>query len=589
VQLRAIPFVLLVVAACARAQPEPPAPVPDPYAVLPTEVTVTRAASKVTIDSVLGTLTLRQKIGQLVFPWLLGDYAALDGETLDSLHDAIDSLGIGGIIVSIGSPLDVAAKLNGLQRRSRLPLLIAADLEYGAGMRLQGATAFPMPMAIGATGRELDAYEVGRITAIEAKAVGIQITFSPVADVNNNPLNPIINTRSFGEDPRAVARLAAAYVRGAQENGLFTVAKHFPGHGDVSTDSHIAVPVAPGCWDRLDTLEMVPFRAVIAAGVTGIMTAHVALPCLTPTDTVPATLSREATEGLLRDSLGFRGLIVTDALVMGAIVARFGPGESAVRALLAGSDLVLMPADLHAAVDAIETAVTTGRISMARLDQSVRRILDLKRTAGLFARRVVSLDSVPVVVGCREFQAVADDIARRSLTLVQRGPLDAFRTTRGRTAVITYAEETNLDIGNELIRRLRRAGESVTTFRLYPASGTLSYDSARTVLGTATQVVFASSVRPIAWRGHVALPDSLAALIATTAGTQSTMLVSFGSPYLLSQLPGFAGGFLIAWSATLATERAVADALTGASAVTGHLPITLDAAHPRGSGITVGG
>ena len=395
---RAYLSVLLLVAACAHPRPQPPPPIPDPYAILPAEDTVTRTASrasKVTVDSILATLTVRQKIGQLVFPWLLGDYAALDGEGLDTLYMAIDSLGIGGLIVSVGSPLDVAAKLNALQRRSPLPLLVAADLEYGAGMRFQGATAFPRPMAIGATGRELDAYEVGRITALEARAIGVQVTFSPVADVNNNPLNPIINTRSFGEDPQAVARLVTAYVRGAQEHGLFAVAKHFPGHGDVSVDSHITIPVAPGCWDRLDTLEMVPFRAAIAAGVTGIMTAHVALPCLTPSDTVPATLSREVTEGLLRDSLAFHGFIVTDALVMGAIVQQFGAGESAVRAFLAGSDLLLMPADLHAAVDAMEAAVTSGRISQARLDQSVRRILSLKLRAGLFARRTVPLDSVP--------------------------------------------------------------------------------------------------------------------------------------------------------------------------------------------------
>lgn len=555
--------------------------------MIPEDVTVTRVASKVMADSLLATLTLRQQVGQLVFPWLLGDYAALDGETLSATLAAVDSLEIGGIIISIGSPLDVAAKLNALQRRSRLPLLIAADLEYGTGMRLQGGTAFPPPMGIAAGGREQDAYELGRITALEAKAVGIHLTFSPVADVNNNPLNPIINTRSFGEDPRAVAGMVAAYIRGAREHGLFTTAKHFPGHGDTGTDSHIAVPVAPGCWDRLDTLEMVPFRAAIAAGVTAVMTAHIALPCLDPDDPVPATLSPAATAGLLRDSLGFEGLVVTDALVMGAIVERFGPGESAVLAFLAGSDLLLMPADLHAAVDAMVSAVEGGRISRERLARSVRRVLQLKLDARLFANRLVSLDDVSRVVGQRAFQDAADSVARRALTLVTAGPMHAFRDRRGRTAVITYAEETNLSLGNELLRRLRARGETVTTFRLYPGSGTASYDSARAVLRSADRVVFAPSVRPIAWRGHVALPDSLASLIGAVARTRPTMLVSFGSPYLLGQLPDFGGGYLVAWSGTLATERAVADALTGVGAMTGTLPITLDAAHPRGAGVRV--
>ncbi|MDH3497569.1 MAG: glycoside hydrolase family 3 protein [Gemmatimonadota bacterium] len=580
-------------AACA-ARPEPPAPlpapvlIPDPYAVLP-EVTVERLPPKVTVDSVLRTLSSREKIGQLVFPWLLGDYSAFDGPALASVLAAVDSFGVGGIIISIGSPLDVASKLNALQRRSRLPLLITADLEYGSGMRLVGGTAFPAVMAIGATGRELDAYELGRVTALEARAVGIHLTFSPVADVNNNPTNPIINTRSWGEDPAAVGRLIAAYVRGAEEHGLFTTAKHFPGHGDTGIDSHISVPVATGCWDRLDSLELEPFRAAIRAEVTAVMTAHIALPCLDGADPVPATFNSRVMTEILRDSLGFTGLVVTDALVMGAIVERFGPGESAVRAFLAGADLLIMPADIGAAVAAMQAALESGRISPARLDASVRRVLTLKQRANLFTRRLVPLDEVPQTVGQQAFQAIADDIAQRALTLVARGPLDDFRSSRGRTAVISYAEETNLSIGNELLRELRAHGETVTEFRLYPASGSASYDSARTAIARAGRVVFASSVRPIAWRGHIALPDSLAALIGATAATRPTMLVSFGSPYLLGQLPRFAGGYLIAWSNNLATERATARALTGRAPITGRLPITLEAGHPIGSGIVVGG
>jgi beta-N-acetylhexosaminidase len=442
-------------------------------------------------------------------------------------------------------------------------------------------------MGIGATGREMDAYEMGRVTAIEARAVGVQLTFSPVADVNNNPENPIINTRSFGEDPADVGRLVAAYVRGAREHGLLTTAKHFPGHGDTGTDSHIAVPVAPGCWDRLDTLELVPFRAAIAAGVSAVMTAHIALPCLDSVERLPATLSPAVMTGILRDSLGFHGLVVTDALTMGAIVARFGAGESAVRAFLAGSDLLLMPADIRAALAAMSDAVASGRIPMERLDRSVRRVLTLKLHAGLFERRVVPLDRVPTIVGQRAFQEIADDIAQRALTLASRGPIDEFRARRGRVAMITYADETNLSIGDVLLRDLRAAGDTATTFRLYPASGPASYDSARAVIAAAPRTLFATSVRPIAWRGHVALPDSLAALIGPTAGSHATMLVSFGSPYLLRQLPGFGGGFLLAWNDNLATEGAVARALTAAAPVTGTLPITLGPDQPRGFGIRV--
>ncbi len=565
--------------------PSLPTVVPTPYAALP-ERLVLRPAPKVTIDSVLGTLTLREKVGQLVMPWLLGNYAPFAGEEFDRLNLWVDTLGVGGIIISIGSPLDVASKLNALQRLARVPLLVAADLEWGTGMRLIGGTAFPMAMAFGATGRELDAYQLGRVTALEARTVGIHLTFSPVADVNSNPKNPIINTRSFGEDPEAAARLLAAYIQGAHDHGLYTTAKHFPGHGDTETDSHIDLPVVAACWSGLDSLELVPFRAAVAAGVTAIMTAHVALPCVLGNDT-PATLSPAVMSGVLRDSLGFTGLVVTDALTMGAIVRRFGPGESAVRAFLAGSDLLLIPADVRGAIDAMVTAVTAGRISMERLDQSVRRVLALKDHAGLFAERLVPLDSVPTVVGRRDLQALADDVAARALTLVRPGPLETIRARRSRTAVIVYAEETNLSAGDVLIGQLRQLGDTVTPFRIYPASGGLSYDSARTVIAGQPRVVFATSVRFIAGRGHVSMPDSLAQLILATAGRKPTIVASFGSPYLLDQLPGYPGAYLLAWSAAPATERGVARALSGGGAITGRLPITLGPELPRGFGIQV--
>ncbi len=548
---------------------------------------VTPGPANISTDSLLGTLSTREKVGQLLMPWLLGNYSGMDGEDYDAAYAWADSFAVGGILVSVGSPLDVAARLNTLQRRSRLPLLVGADLEWGAAMRLVGATAFPMDMGLGAAGRPEDAYELGRITALEARAVGIHLTFSPVADVNNNPLNPIINTRSFGEDPAAVARMVAAYVRGAEEHGLFTTAKHFPGHGDTETDTHIGVPVIRSCWPRLDTLELVPFRAALAAGATATMTAHVALPCLTPGDTLPATMTPAIMIGVLRDSLRFGGLVVTDALSMAAIQRAYGPGEAAVRAFLAGSDLLLDPVDVRAASDSMVAAVASGRISAQRLDASVRRVLDLKRRAGLFERRTVPLDSVTAVVGRREFQQIADDVAARALTLVQRGPIDQFRARRGRVALVVYAEETNLSAGNTVARELRLAGDTVTFFRLYPASGGLSYDSARTVLSRNPRALFASSVRFIAGRGVISMPDSLARLVLATDRRVPTVVASLGSPYLLAQLPGYAGAYAIAWSDAPATERAVARALSGGAVVTGRLPITLSPDFPRGFGIVL--
>jgi beta-N-acetylhexosaminidase len=521
-------------------------------------------------------------------PWLLGDYTAIGTREFDRISYWVDSLQLGGIIISIGSPIDAAAKLNALQRRSRLPLLIAADLEWGSAMRFVGGTAFPMAMGIGATDRELDAYQLGRITALEGRAVGVHMTYSPVADVNNNPDNPIINTRSFGEDPESTARLIAAYIRGANEHGMFTTAKHFPGHGDTESDSHINLPVVSACWDRLDKIELVPFRAAIDAGVTAVMTAHIALPCIDgASDPPPATLSPAVMTGILRDSLGFDGMVVTDALTMGAIVSKYGVGETVVKAFLAGSDLLLIPADPAEAIDAMLAAVESGRITRGRVERSVRRMLALKEEAGLFQQRTVPLDSIPSRIGLREYQEAADDIAARSLTLVQEGPIEDFRGGRGRTAVITYAEETNLVVGNTLIEELRALGETVNPFRLYPASGPVSYDSARAVIANNPRVIFAAGVRFIAGRGHIQLPESLAALIEEAQHKRPTVLVALGSPYLLNQLSDFSAGYLLAWADFEATERATAKALASDAPIEGRLPITLSDEYPRGFGISL--
>jgi beta-N-acetylhexosaminidase len=563
-------ILIVLLAGCAGHRAHPPAPAADP-----------------SIDSLVANLSTRQQVAQLITPWLGGHYAAVDESTFVIATRWVDSLELGGIIISVGSPYDVAAKLNALQRRSRLPLLVSADLEWGAGMRLVGATAFPMMMSVGATGRAEDAYAVGRAAAIEGRAAGIHVNFAPDADVNNNPLNPIINTRSFGEDPALVSRLVHAYVRGLQDNGMLATLKHFPGHGDTETDSHIALPVLRADYPRLDSLELQPFRAGIDAGASMVMSAHMAVPALTGSDE-PGTMSAAVMTGVLRDSLKFRGIVVTDALVMGAIVAQYGAGEATVRAFEAGADLLLMPADPDSAVTAMTAAVESGRISRARLETSLRRLLEAKRQLGLFRQRTVSLDSISAVVGSRRIQDLADNLAVRALTLVRdtAGTLAALRAKPSRFALIAYADELNSSFGQQLAGWLRQMGDTVEFFRLWPMSGPLSYDSARTVVARATRVVFASSVRPIAWRGNIALPDSLARLVMATDSIRPTVLVSFGSPYLLTQTPTVKS-YLLAWSAVRASEKAVALALAGRVAIGGHLPIRIPPSYGVGHGLTL--
>jgi len=541
----------------------------------------------VSVDSLLASLTVRQQVGQLVIPWLSGSYTALDDSLFQVAARWVDSLEIGGLIVSVGSPLDIATKLNALQQRSRLPLLVSADLEWGAGMRVVGATAFPHIMAVGATGDPRDAYTIGAAAAVEGRAVGIHVNFAPDADVNNNPANPIINTRSFGEDPRTVSRLVAEYVRGLHEHGMLATLKHFPGHGDTQTDSHIGLPVITAGYGRLDSLELVPFRAGIAAGADVVMSAHIAFPALTGSND-PATLSAAVLTGLLRDSLRFPGLVVTDALMMGAIVTKYGAGEATVRAFLAGSDLLLIPADPDSAVLAMTAAVAAGRVTPQRLAQSVRRVLEIKRRLGLFERRTVPLDSIPHVVGSKRFQDAANDIAVRSLTLVRDvgGRLHALRGHPGRLALIAYADEANGSVGLFLTDLLRQGGDTVEYFRLWPMSGTLSYDSARATIARAPATVFLTNVRPISGKGNIALPDSLAQLITLTDAARPTVLVSLGSPYLLNQTPAVRS-YLIAWSGVRASERAVALALLGRVPLGGHLPTRLPPDYALGWGLTV--
>src|SRR5712692_6536486 len=558
---------IAVVCGCGGSpsiRPQAPSPVLSPAPATP--------RVSVSLDSLLTGLTVRQKVAQLVMPRLPGSYSALDDSAFVVAQRWVDSLEVGGVIVFSGSPFDLAAKLNVLQRRSRLPLLVSADLEWGAGMRVVGATVFPQIMAVGATGDPRDAYTIGAAAATEGRAVGIHVNFAPDADLNNNPLNPISNTRSFGEDPRAVSRLVQAYVRGLREHGMLATLKHFPGHGDTQTDSHIGLPVITAGYGQLDTLELVPFRAGIEAGADVVMSAHIAFPALTG-DSGPATLSAAAMTGLLRDSLRFRGVVVTDALDMGAIVTKYGSGEATVRAFLAGADLLLIPADPDSAVNAMTAAVTSGRVSRERLDASVRRVLEIKGRLGLFERRTMPLDSIMRVVGAKRAQDAANDIGVRALTLV-RDTSRTLRALRARRALIAYSDEGNSSVAFTFADVLRRNGDTVDYFRLWPMSGPASYDSARIVLTRSPTAVFASNVHPISSRGNISLPDSLAHLITATDSVKPTVMISFGSPYLLSQAPTVKT-YLLAWSGARACERAAARALLGYSPITGHLPIRL--------------
>jgi beta-N-acetylhexosaminidase len=570
-------LVTVVLCACAPAAGGPPPPSPEG---IPLEV-----GAEPTVDALLQGLSLRDRIAQLVVPYIPGTYTAYDDAPFARMQAWVDSLHVGGLIVSVGSPLDMAAKLNRLQQRSRLPLLVTSDLEGGTSIRLVGGTYLPPNMGVGAAGSDSLAYEMGRITALEGRAVGIHLAFAPVADVNNNPDNPIINTRSFGEDPAEVGRLAAAEIRGIQDHGMLATAKHFPGHGDTGTDSHMALPVIASSWARLDSVELVPFRAAIAAGVKVVMSAHIALPGIDRGQVRPGTLVPEILTGILRDSLRFDGLVVTDALNMSGVAAAYG-AEAGVRAFLAGADLLLQPADPAAAIDAMAAALARGEITPERLDRSVRRVLEIKKSLGLLRRRTVSLDSIPMVVGSAAFQTEARAMAARSIVMVKDvgGTIHGLRSAHPPLTVVAYAEEDNRTMGQALVNELRTQGFPVTVVRLWPASGPESYDSAARALGRNAVGIIVTADRPVAGRGSIGLPPRLAALISAAARTMPTILVSLGNPYLISGLPEV-GSYLIGWRANPVTEEAAARALAGAAPITGHLPIAIPPSYPRGWGL----
>jgi beta-glucosidase-like glycosyl hydrolase len=403
-------------------------------------------------DSVLAMLSLEEKAGQLLMPWILGDFSPDGSAGREKLLEMVEELGLGGVIVSVGSPTEVAVKLNQLQADSKLPLLVAADLERAAGFRfrgivylpgpiaLGGATEFPSLMAVGATGDGELARTMGEVTGLEARALGVHVPFAPVLDVNNNPDNPIINIRSFGEDPKDVARLGTAFVRGLQDAGAIATGKHFPGHGDTDTDSHLDLPIIDVTRERMDSVELVPFQAVIDEGIGGIMTAHLSIPAVTADRNTPATLSRGVLTGLLREEMGFEGLIFTDAMDMYAIDRRHSRKEAAVRAVEAGADVLLMPADPEAARDGIVEAVEEGRLPMERLDSSVLKILEAKESLGLDRNRLVSIEEVAKKVGIKEHQDAAQEVADRSVTLLKNDGnlLPLLGTRSARVLSVTY-------------------------------------------------------------------------------------------------------------------------------------------------------
>src|SRR5215470_2181539 len=542
-------------------------------------------AASAWLEATLHEMTVDEKIGQLLFTTYHGSFTAADAPAYQQLLHDVRDLHVGGfIVITHGSPLGIvksqayptAVLANQMQSKSKLPLLIGADFERGTAMRYDEGTSFPTAMAVAAGDHPKDAYTMGKITALEARATGVQWVYAPDADVNNNPGNPIVNTRSFGENPQRVAEFVRDFVRGVEENGALATAKHFPGHGDTSADSHVDLPVIHANRERLENLELVPFRAAISAGAGSIMTGHLNVPALEPDPNTPATLSSNVLTGVLRKELGFRGLVVTDAMDMGGITVRYAPGEAAVRAVAAGADCVLMPPVPDAAFEALQGAVKSGRISKERLDESVRRILQAKARLGLNEKRLVDLNALNHKFGSAAWQKEAQEISDRGVTLLRdtprRLPLDGTKPSRALLLAL-YADPEPYP-GEDLERELRARFDSLTALRAdtrFVNAGNLklpspdSYDVA----------ILALFVRVSDRKGNVDVPAEQAALAEQIyKSSKPVITLAFGSPYLIERFPQ-AETWLGAFGISDVAQISMARALFGEIPVRGHVPVTI--------------
>lgn len=575
----------------------------------------TRAPEPKSAIPELSAMTLEEKVGQLFVIGGSATFMNRDSETFRELrHEVVDNH-VGGIIWFRSNVSDTALLNGELDRLARIPLLFSADLEPGLGMRYDEVLHGPWAMGTAATGDENLAERRAQATAEEARVLGIAQIYGPVSDVNIDPDNPVINVRSYGEDPKEVARFVAADVRGFQAGGVLATLKHFPGHGDTAVDSHRSLPVLRVDRARLDSVELVPFRAGLAAGAGSVMVAHLSVPALDPAPipprsadaalnadsppaggagphpSLPATVSGPIVTGLLREELGFAGLIVSDALDMGAMVANFAPGEVAVQAFLAGVDQLLNPHDPDVPIHAMIEAVRSGRISMDRLDRSVTRILDAKRRLGLTKPFVPDLSEIARVIDSPAHQALLSEIARRSLTLVreEEGVLPFDPGLRILSVVVndqpSFAEPGAL-FSAELARRTSGPGRiPAVTLRLDPRSTPV--DVARIIEASrdADIVLVAFHVRARSGAGAITIPEPARDAIPALIEMKKRIVgISFGNPYLLRDFPGI-GTYICTYGNLDVVQLAMARALFGEAAFEGHLPVTIPGVATRGTGI----
>ncbi|MSV35128.1 MAG: hypothetical protein EXQ47_05950 [Bryobacterales bacterium] len=572
----------LAASCLAQRAPAPPAK-PKPASA--------QNAARRAAQNLLRSLSLQDRVAQLVMGVAYGDVPGAQSKDYEKFRRWVRDLHIGGIIVNNrvqyglvrnAEPHAVALFLNQMQKLSKVPLIVGGDFERGASMRVSDTTRFPHSMAYGAAGDIEESRYLGLATAREARALGFHWLFAPDTDVNNNPDNPVINIRSFGENPEAVGRHVAAYIEGARSDPrtpVLVTAKHFPGHGDTNVDSHLDLPRLEASRERMDQVELVPFRTAIAHQVDAVMTAHLTVPSVEPKD-VPATVSARVLTGLLREDLDFQGLIVTDAMDMAGLAKQFRSGEASVRAIEAGADILLMPPDPAEAIRAVMAAVTRGRISRQRIDQSALRILEAKMRVGLSSKtKLVDLDAVSNSLELPEQAEHAQAVADRAITLVRNdGNLVPLAAPDQGCAVISSGIRIS-SFGQRMAEEFRKRAPHARVVFVDGSMSSAALDAIAGELGNCPAIVFATFTTNPTLNGNLGpFVEKL------TEGPAPVALVTLGNPYLLRSFPKSAA-YLAAFSTVTPSEVSVVKALLGEIPITGKLPVTIPDFALYGEGI----
>jgi beta-N-acetylhexosaminidase len=565
-------------------------------AVRPKDVKKIPEQSNPTVRKWMRSMSLRDKVAQLIIMPIYGEPIHARSPTFRRYQHLVRDLHVGGVIVTghvlngtirNAEPYAMAAVLNRLQKMSKVPLLVAADFERGASMRVTSTTPWPYNMAFAAAQDLAGASYQGSETARDARAMGVHWLFAPVADVNNNPDNPIINIRSYGENPSDVSNFVHAYISGAHsdpKNPVLVTAKHFPGHGDTAQDSHIGLARLDADRNRIESVELEPFRAAISAGVDAVMTAHVAVPAL-ESENEPATVSSKILTGVLRQELNFRGIVVTDAMDMQGLASLFDTGEASVRSIEAGSDVLLMPRRAEDAINGVVAAVESGRLSRQRIDESVAKVLAAKARVGLNRKKVVRLDDIADIVDSPEAEERAQEVSDRALTLLKDEKDSLPLRHPETTCLIALAENQRGQQGQRLVEEIKKRSANITTKLLDPGISKADLDQVAEKTASCGQIIVAAYVTVSAYRGNVALagnyPDFLNSLIA---GKIPVTLVALGNPYLVRNFPN-AATYLTTYSPTPTAETSLAKALFGEIPIGGRLPVSIPGIAKYGDGI----